>query len=794
MKYNFLSLCVTGTLLLGVQTVSAQLIINELMQSNIDCIMDDLNEFPDSWVELYNPGPGVERLDEYLIGTSDKLKKAYQLPALNVEPGEFIIIYCDKGNQGLHTGFRLESSKGGSVFLFRDGEIVDKVENLNKQPAPNIAYGREYDNGDKWGYQAVPSPGMPNCNTICDEILPEPIFSVGGHVFGDSFNLLLHMPEEVPEGAIIRYTLDCSEPTELSDIYTKPINIANTTIVRAKLFCEGYLSPRSTTHSYINHPRNLTLPLVSIVSNDRYFYDDKEGILVAGNFTPDTPNYEYDWRRPINLEYFEDFEKESSLNQLCETRVKGGSTRSLKLKSMALYANKRFGTKRFDYEFFPDQTPGIKDFKSFELRNSGDDFNTTYMRDAIIQQSMGMNCDIDWQPSQPVIVYINGVYKGILNVRSRSNEDYVYSYYDGLEDIDLIENWHELKEGSLDNFNDFKAFYSEEKHTFPEFQEYMDVEEFCNLMIMNIFFDNKDFPGNNIIMWRPTAEGGKWRWIAKDTDFGLGFNHEPFDYPTLDWITTPGFDNNHFQWANRESYSRLFRRLLDTEEFRDMFIDRCAIYLGDFLTAEEIIKRIESRHDELAYEFDFHRKNLGDPNNLSENVDYSKEWISKRIPAFYLNMASYFNLNSPVTLTVNQPDDIKCSFSINGTTLRNSIFQGQYFPQRRLVIEANSESDAEICGWIVEVTDKGVSHSYSYDSTILDFEMPFGENVEIRPVSSNGAGIDAIKGDIDNSQPCDIFDLTGRLILNSKTLSLKDIPAGIYILRQGSVSKKIIIN
>ncbi len=67
-----------------------------------------------------------------------------------------------------------------------------------------------------------------------------------------------------------------------------------------------------------------------------------------------------------------------------------------------------------------------------------------YMRDAVIQQSMGLNADLDWHASRPAIFYLNGEYKGILNICPRNNEDYVYSYYDGLEDVDMFENWYEL--------------------------------------------------------------------------------------------------------------------------------------------------------------------------------------------------------------------------------------------------------------------------------------------------------------------------------------------------------------
>ncbi|MDE6058154.1 MAG: chitobiase/beta-hexosaminidase C-terminal domain-containing protein, partial [Muribaculaceae bacterium] len=341
------------------------------------------------------------------------------------------------------------------------------------------------------------------------DILGEPVFSHPGKVTSETFDLTLSIPADAPEGTTIRYTLDGTEPTETSPLYTNPIHLSVTRTVRAKLFCDGYLSPRSTTHSYIHHPRELTLPVVSMVTNRDYFYGNKLGIYVQGNYTNHTPNYEYDWRRPINIEYFEAADTESSINQLCETRVKGGATRGSALKSLAVYANKRFGEKRFNYEFFPDQTPGIGEFKSFEMRNSGNDFDYMYMRDAVIQQCMGMNCDLDWQPSRPAILYINGEYKGILNIRPRSNEDNIYSYYDGLEDIDMVENWWELKDGSIDSFNAFQEFYAATDHTFAEYDAVMDTGEFCNLMIMGTFFDNKDFPGNNIVMWRPQAEGGR---------------------------------------------------------------------------------------------------------------------------------------------------------------------------------------------------------------------------------------------------------------------------------------------
>lgn len=68
----------TAAMLLVITTISAnaQLVINELMQSNVECIMDDIHEFSDSWVELYNSGTTTVNLKDYKIGTKADASKA----------------------------------------------------------------------------------------------------------------------------------------------------------------------------------------------------------------------------------------------------------------------------------------------------------------------------------------------------------------------------------------------------------------------------------------------------------------------------------------------------------------------------------------------------------------------------------------------------------------------------------------------------------------------------------------------------------------------------------------------
>ena len=112
----------------------AQVVINEFMQSNVDCVMDDLNDFPDSWGELYNAGSAPVDMSEFSIGTSIKANKAYKLPKQTLNANDYVLVYCDKEEKSWHTSFRLESGKGCTIYLFHGSEIEDSIPSgLKKQ-------------------------------------------------------------------------------------------------------------------------------------------------------------------------------------------------------------------------------------------------------------------------------------------------------------------------------------------------------------------------------------------------------------------------------------------------------------------------------------------------------------------------------------------------------------------------------------------------------------------------------------------------------------------------------------
>lgn len=779
---------------------TGKLVINELMQSNIDCIMDDLHEFPDSWVELYNNSDEAIDLKDYQIGTQKD--SAWPLPSQTIEAKGFITVYCDKEENKLHTDFRLESGKGCVVYLFKGNEAVDSLpEALKKMPAPNIAYGRKTDGSSEWGYQLTPTPGAANCGEICDEkhILGEPIFSEYGRVMTTSkdFSLTLSLPKDAPEGTQIYYTTDGREPTKSSKLYTEAISINDSYSIRAKLFCDGWLSPRSTVQSYIFLDRDMTIPVISITTNDDYL-NGKEGI-----FRVNSKANQVNWRRPINFELFDEPDKASVLNQICETRIMGGQSRDWARKSMAIYSNKRFGAKRLEYEFFPDQRPGVTNFKSIMLRNAGNDIDGLYMRDAIMQRSMAEHADLDWQAWRPAVVYINGEYHCMLNIRERSNDDNIFTNYNELEDIDMIEIAQEnnkmvgeVKAGTSENYDKFVKFYSERGHTLAEYAEWIDWKEYINLMAMNLYFNNQDFPGNNIVMWRPRTEDGKWRWISKDTDFGLGLYGKEVEFNTIKWL----YDFNHTydrdrKWANTKEATMLFRNLMEDPDFNREFIDRSLVYMGDFLNEKGVRAIWDPMYELVKDELLIHRDELNPPNpwswwgggnnekNIENEVNNVRNWLSKRTDYYRKCLCDYYKVGTLASMTVNKDMENAAEGHIlfNGVELSNGTFDGKFIVGRKITLEPGEASTLNVTGW--EVTADGTSNNYQ--GARLEFEMPQCNKLAIKALFDT-TGISIIPTSDTKSQ--DVYDLNGRKVRSGST-SLEGLPRGIYIVG----GKKVVV-
>lgn len=700
-------LWIVFALLLLHPSASGKVWINEFMQSNVDCLVDDTWEFPDSWVELYNDGDEEVNLKQWYLSDKEEIQKSWRIWDEVVIPAKgYLIVYCDERNLPLHTTYRLESGKGCSIYLRNaSGTIVDQVVNFPKQPAPNISCGRMVDDIESWGYFVKATPKAANKGVASSIVLPAPQFSVKGGVYQQRVEVELSLPAFVPEGvglSHLYYTTDGSEPTEESPRYSEPFLFETPTCLRAKLIHPSYLSDRSITQSYIVVDRQLTLPVVSIATNDAFLFDDVFGIYVEGNGSHSQANYMHDWRRPMNIEYFPVVGEESVINQLGELRIGGGYSRQQHpSKTFIVYSNKRFGVKGFNYPLFtakPDM--GIK---SFMLRQSGNDFAGLGFRDAITQQFLGRKVDLDYQECQPAIMFINGEYYGFQNFRERSNDDFILSNYDNLEDIDMVENWPnsalELKKGDFKDYNELMEMIQLPLDQVPyeKLMDKIDINEYINYMILQVYISNVDFPQYNVVLWRPRTAGGKWRFLLKDTDHGTNYVNPP-SHNSLKY---------NLDLTIKESPRLLFHRLMNYEPFKKEFYTRFAIYMGDMLHPNTTCALVDSMKVMLDAEIPYHKTRW---NNHDRERDYEwwlgavdriKGWLTERNTYMYKELNNELKLAGLTKMSVAIADEVDQApqIMLNDVVLEKPLFDGAYFRNEKIRIALAEKEKNDSVMW-----------------------------------------------------------------------------------------------
>ncbi len=742
MKKSLLSLLIHLPILASAQT-EATLCINEIMQSNIDCLMVE-HDFPDSWVELYNPTDDDISLNNYYIGTTNDVTSAFQITSTSIiKAKSHILILCDKESRDLHTDFRLESTNPGILYLFDASNLAVDSLSYPAMPAANIAYGRSSDGDAEWGWELVPTPGIPNEGGFSSLLLPEPIFSLKGQVMNSSNTLTISMPEgNYPEDTKIYLTTDGKEPTRSSVSGTEfTFEINENTVIRAKLLSDAALSRPSTSNSYIFHPRATTLPIVSILTDSNYLYSDNMGIL-SHTQTDGKPNYDYEWRRPVNTEYFDGTTGSAWFNQIGEVEVGGSASRVYKQKTLKLFANKRFGTKRFNGVLW-EEKPDVKKVKSFMLRNGGNFSPNSRINDALVQKITGTGMsNLDYQAYSGVIVYINGEYKGIFGLRERANDNYVEANF-GIEDIYYATHLSYLPSGDTERsestFSEVYNIYTGTNATYAKMDNLIDVDNFMKAMIAEMYSTNRDYPDNNICIWRPIDKSMKWRWILKDLDFSFS----PSSYTTFNMFKyllgsiydkTLSAKDYEYQYVNRsavQNATKIYKKMVSFKTFREAFIDAFTVYLGDFLKPAVTLPILEKMKTEIDNEISptvllYDYIPLDDPLGYNNGMIYLKESLESRPAIVYQHMADFFNAHTkydslgtviPMTLLPNG-----ATVTINGIGLTKGNFDGAYFSKRSLRL--NSGADA--IGWRMQtfVNDATTNSLVSVvDSTFLEREI-----------------------------------------------------------------------
>ncbi len=515
--------------------------------------------------------------------------------------------------------------------------------------------------------------------------------------YAKPFVLQLHTPPHTQ----IFFTIDGATPSIKSKPYTKPLYLANTVVIKAILVGENHKQLASWVATYFIEEPKTTFLTVSLAIPPRLLFDANKGLFQEGNNAADTTvlrlgaNF---WSRaefPSHLELFEPDGKQVFSSPI-GFRMFGGFSRTFPQKSISLMADKNYGASHIDYPIFGKGNP--KKFKSLVLRNSGSDFGKTHFRDALMQ-SLVSDWGLEHQAYRPAHVYINGHYWGIYNIREKINKYFLNAHHDIDKDsIDFIEHRAVVKQGSINHYQHLLHFMQRNKLSIQPYFDYvatqMDVRNFLDYQVAQIYFDNQD-AGGNIKFWRPQTPQGKWRWILFDTDWGFGLNDaNAFQNNSLAFHTEP----NGPEWPNPAWSTFILRKLLENEGFRQQFVNRFADRLNTSFSEEYVLKRINGFHRLLVTEIPRHNNRWQiDQSFWEQQVKVLRNFAQHRPEYVRMHLMDFFKTGNQVAVELQTSPGGKIVLNDNLEVRRH--FEGIYFQHIPIQLAAVADYGYRFSHW-----------------------------------------------------------------------------------------------
>lgn len=386
------------------------------------------------------------------------------------------------------------------------------------------------------------------------------------------------------------------------DEHPQPATAQKGTVIRAAAFNRKGERGEVVTATYLVGMDYSKIKVVSLVMDSADLFDYEKGIYIMGKVHDDwlkeSPTNQFsntwevegnftqkgrDWERDVCVQVIE---KDGTLGiaQDMGIRIMGAASRTYFQKSFRLTAREEYGSKHFDYpliEGLVSDSTGepLERYKSFVLRNGGNDNSYCLMRDAFIQERLD-DRSFATQDTEPAVVFINGEYWGLYTITEDYSDNYIqYNYDVDNENVVMIKRGEleEGKEGDYVLYEQLLADFDKYDLSTPEGLEWlesqMDVQELIDTFAVNIYINNMDgiFADNNWRIWRaretdPSNEyaDGRWRFMLYDTEYSMGLYEDGRNYEA---------DSLKEALSSKYTWGRPFAALMENPEFRARFIN-----------------------------------------------------------------------------------------------------------------------------------------------------------------------------------------------------------------------------
>ncbi len=613
--------------------------------------------------------------------------------------------------------------------LARTGETVYLTNALSVVLDQHTFTGIELDNSKgripdgsvNWCYFKYPTPELTNNSSTCYAgYATIPLFSLQPGFYTGFQWLTLSTTQ--PSG-VIRYTIDGSEPKDTSPVYSVPILLNSTKIIRAKVFATGYLPSTTISNSYFIN-ENIHLPVFTISTDPYNLYDSLYGIYALGpNADTAYPyfgaNYWQDWERPAAIEFY-DKSKNRIVKFNADISIAGNYSQAFEQKSFEIKLGDKYGTGSIQYSFFPDK-PYINNTDDIVLRNAGTDNCQMHYRDHLMEKIL-KGTHADFIAQDPVVLFLNGQFWGLYQVVENDNKNFVQTNYGFKSDeIDFLKEAATIETtcGSDTGFFNMLNYSNTANQSMPAFYDAMDgmfdLKNMTDYFAAETYYCNEDFIGqwtNNIVLWRPTSPIGKWKYITKDLDFGLGLSSRYQDN-MLDTILHP---------ISASYNGQLFSNMLLNPTYKRYFINRYADLINTTFLPSNMLPVLTAIHDSMAFDMPQHFSKWGMTQLIwNREMNKATDFINLR-PAYALAyIDTEFAMTSQVTLTLNAFPAGSGRIQISTITPTTLPWSGVYFNGNPVTITAIPNPGYTFDHWlsniVIGTNDYNQSTTYNFTST-----------------------------------------------------------------------------
>jgi len=670
-----------AAILLCAAPASGQVVINEISAANWSGITDGFGERED-WVELYNAGGGAADLSGWYLSDSQNNNTKYQLPpGTSIAAGGRLLIYCSgRGTTAppLHASFKITQSAGERAVLSdASGAIVDNFQIIEPTQADH-SWGRTTDGAAAWSLFTTPTPNAANAGAS-PYYVAKPTMSQAPGYHGGAISVALAC---TTPGATIRYTTDGSTPTAASTAYAAPINIATTTVLRARAFLAGTPASFTETNTYFINATH-TLPILSCSG-------DEVTTLLNGNGGIE----------PIGV--MEYFGADGVLRDetACTFDEHGQDSWAYDHRGFDVVARDQFGQNDgIHYPVF--RTKDRDHFQRLIVKAAaGDNYDygpgqPAHIRDQYVQALSDVGgLRLDERTYEPCIVYINGQYWGVYDVREKVDDhDYTNYYYDqGEYDIQFLKTWGNTwsEYGGPQAQADWDALVAYIMGNNMAVQanfDYVDTQlnwkSLIDYFCLNSYTVCADWLNWNTGWWRgmnPAGEHKKWGYILWDMDATFGhytnFTGIPDQSPNADPCTVEDLPN-----PGGQGHTDILQKLIEENQMvHDWYVNRY-IDLGNTLfSCDFMVPFLDSLIANIAPEMpaQIARWN-GSLAGWQNNVQVLRDYIETRCVTIQQGLVDCYDLNGPYEVVFNVNPPLSGEIKVNSITLPTYPFTGTYY-------------------------------------------------------------------------------------------------------------------